>query len=130
MLAYGYTFGDVMWSMLVFFAWILFFWMLWVVFSDVFWRHDIGGWAKAGWTVFVILVPIIGSLVYIVAEGKGMAQRKVRAASHARVRFDDHVRSAAGSTNSAEQITRGKELLDSGVLTQAEFEALKRKSLA
>jgi hypothetical protein len=63
-----YTFGDVMWTMLVFFAWILFFWMLFGVFGDLFGRHDISGWAKAGWTLFVIFLPLLGVLVYMIAR--------------------------------------------------------------
>jgi hypothetical protein len=64
----AYTFGDVMWSMFVFFAWILFFWMLFVVFGDLFSRTDLSGWAKAGWTLFVIFLPLIGVLTYMIAR--------------------------------------------------------------
>ena len=64
----AYTFGDAMWTMFVFFAWILFFWMLFGVFGDLFGRHDISGWAKAGWTIFVIFLPLLGVLVYMIAR--------------------------------------------------------------
>ncbi len=70
-----YTFGDVMWTMFVFFAWILFFWMLFGVFGDLFSRHDISGWAKAGWTLFVIILPFLGIFVYLISQGKAMGER-------------------------------------------------------
>ena len=71
----AYSFGDVMWTMLVFFAWILFFWMLFAVFGDLFGRHDISGWGKAGWTIFVIFLPFLGVFIYLIAEGKSMGER-------------------------------------------------------
>jgi hypothetical protein len=129
MLAAGYTFGDVLWSMFVFFAWILFFWMLFAVLGDLFRRHDIGGWAKAGWCVFVIVLPFLGIFIYLIAEGKGMGQRSVREAADQQAQFDAHVRSVAGS-NSADEIAKAKGLLDSGAITAEEYEALKAKALA
>jgi len=80
----AYTFGQVMWSMFVFFAWILFFWLLFIVFGDLFRRNDIGGWGKAGWTVFVIVLPFIGILVYFITQGKAMGERRVSEAQQAR----------------------------------------------
>jgi len=130
MLAAGYTFGDVLWSMFVFFAWILFFWMLFAVLGDLFRRHDISGWAKAGWCVFVIVLPFLGIFIYLIAEGKGMGQRSVREAADAQAQFDAHVRSVAGSSNSADEIAKAKGLLDSGAITPEEFETLKAKALA
>ena len=130
MLAAGYTFGDVLWSMFVFFAWILFFWMLFAVLGDLFRRHDISGWAKAGWCVFVIVLPFLGIFIYLIAEGKGMGQRSVREAADAQAQFDAHVRSVAGSSNSADEIAKAKGLLDSGAITAEEFETLKAKALA
>jgi Phospholipase_D-nuclease N-terminal/Short C-terminal domain len=126
----AYTFGQVMWSMFVFFMWILWFWLLFTVFGDLFRRHDISGWGKAGWCVFVILLPFLGVFVYLIAEGKSMAERNVQQAQQAQAQMDSYVRSVATTGNSAEQIARGKELLDSGAITQAEFDQLKAKALA
>jgi len=126
----AYTFGDVMWSMFVFFAWILFFWMLFIVFGDLFSRHDTSGWAKAGWTIFVICLPFLGIFVYLISQGKGMGERAQQRAQAQQSQVDDYVRSVASSGSSTDQIARGKELLDSGAITQAEFDQLKAKALA
>lgn len=125
-----YTFGDVMWTMFVFFAWILFFWMLFGVFGDLFGRHDISGWAKAGWTVFVIVLPFLGIFVYLISQGKGMGERAQDRARSQQAQVDDYVRSVATSGSPTEEIAKGKELFDSGAITQAEFDQLKAKALA
>jgi hypothetical protein len=130
MLASTYTFGDLMWSMLVFFSWVLFFWLLWIVFGDLFGRHDIGGWGKAGWTLFVIVLPFLGCLIYFIAEGKGMGERRMAEMASAQAQMDARIRTVAASSDPAEQIARAKELRDSGAITQEEFEALKQKALA
>ena len=126
----AYTFGQVMWTMFVFFAWILFFWLLFMVFGDLFRRHDIGGWGKAGWTIFVICLPYLGILVYLIAEGRGMGERRLAEVQAAQAHMDAHVKSVAGSGGAAEQIAKAKELLDSGAITQAEYDGLKAKALA
>ena len=125
-----YTFGDVMWTMFVFFAWILFFWMLFGVFGDLFGRHDISGWAKAGWTVFVIILPFLGIFVYLISQGKSMGERAQERAKAQQAQVDDYVRSVATSGSPTEEIAKGKELFDSGAITQAEFDQLKAKALA
>jgi hypothetical protein len=125
----AYTFGDVMWSMFVFFLWILWFWMLITVFGDLFSRHDIGGWAKAGWSIFVIIVPFLGTFIYLIAEGKGMGERAMARAQAAQDQTDAYVRSVA-SSGPADEIAQGKKLLDSGAISQAEFDQLKNKALA
>ena len=125
----AYSFGDVMWSMFVFFAWILFFWMLFIVFGDLFSRHDISGWAKAGWTIFVIILPFLGIFVYLIAEGKSMGERAAERAQAQQSQMDDYVRSVASSGSATDEIARGKELLDSGAITQAEFDQLKANAL-
>ena len=126
----AYTFGDVMWTMFVFFAWILFFWMLFGVFGDLFGRHDISGWAKAGWTVFVIILPFLGIFVYLISQGKSMGERAQQRAQSQQTQVDDYVRSVASSGSPTEEIAKGKELLESGAITQTEFDALKQKALA
>ena len=126
----AYTFGQVMWTMFVFFAWILFFWLLFVVFGDLFRRNDIGGWGKAGWTIFVICLPFLGILVYLIAEGQAMGERSQQAAQEQQAQMDSYVKSVAGSSGSADQIAKAKELLDSGAITQAEYDGIKAKALA
>jgi putative oligomerization/nucleic acid binding protein/phospholipase D-like protein len=125
----AYTFGDVMWSMLVFFAWILFFWMLFGIFGDLFGRHDISGWAKAGWTFFVIVLPFLGIFVYLISQGRGMGERAQQRVQAQQTQMDDYVRSVASSSSPTEEIAKGKELYDAGAITQAEFDQLKAKAL-
>ena len=123
----GYPFLDVMWTMLVFFMWVIWFWLLIVIFTDLF-RRDLSGWAKAGWVVFLIILPYLGVLIYLITQSKAMAERRNQEAQAAQSQFDSYVRNVSGG--SAEQIAKGKELLDSGAITPEEYEALKRKALA
>ena len=125
-----YSFGDVMWTMLVFFVWILFFWLLFGVFGDLFSRHDLSGWAKAGWTIFVIILPFLGIFVYLISQGKSMGERAQQRAQSQQSQMDDYVRSVAASGSPTEEIAKGKQLLESGAITQAEFDQLKAKALA
>jgi hypothetical protein len=119
-----------MWSMLVFFAWILFFWMLFAVFGDLFGRHDISGWAKAGWTILVICLPFLGIFIYLISQGRSMGERSMRNAQAQRAQMDDYIRSTASSGGGASaEISQAKALLDSGAITQAEFDTLKSKAL-
>jgi hypothetical protein len=130
MLATNWTFGQLMWSMLVFFTWILFFWLLFTVLADLFRRHDISGWGKAGWTIFMVFLPFLGIFVYLITNSKGMAERNMREVQRARSDMDTYVKSVASSTDPATQIAQGKELLDSGAISQTEFEKLKSQALA
>ena len=129
MLAVYNTFGQVMWTFLVLFAWILFFWLLFAVFGDLFRRHDLSGWGKAAWSIFVIFVPFLGCFVYLITQGHKIGERNIQEAQAAQAQLDSHIKSVAGS-GSAEQIAKAKELLDSGAITQTEFDALKAKALA
>ena len=122
----GYPFLDVMWTMLVFFLWVIWFWLLIVIFTDLF-RRDLSGWAKAGWVIFLIILPYLGVLIYLITQSKAMAERRNQEAQAAQSQFDSYVRNVSGG--SAEQIAKGKELLDSGAITPEEYEALKRKAL-
>jgi hypothetical protein len=130
MLATSWTFGEVMWSMLIFFCWILFFWLLFTVLGDLFRRHDLSGWGKAGWIIFVIFLPFLGIFVYLLSQGKGMAERNVRQAQDAQASMDAYVRSVASSADPAEQIAKGHELLEKGAISETEFEKLKAQALA
>ena len=131
-LASDYPFLDILGTMLIFFGWVIWFWLLITVFADLFRRHDISGWAKAGWIVFCIILPFLGVLVYLGTQGKHMAERNVKDAQAQRAEFDSYVRDVAGSGEggSASEIAKAKELLDKGAINQAEFEQIKRKALA
>jgi Phospholipase_D-nuclease N-terminal/Short C-terminal domain len=124
------TFWQVIWTMFIFFLWIIWIWLLIVVFMDLFRNHQSSGWAKAGWCIFIILLPFLGVFVYLIAEGKGMAERKQQDIQAAQAGFDAQVRAAAGSSDPAAQIANAKQLLDSGAITQAEFDQIKAKALA
>ena len=128
LIAADYPFLDVFWSMLIFFCWVIWIWMLVVILSDVFHRHDKSGWGKALWVVFLIVLPFLGVLIYLIAQHDGMRERSVRQSEAQKQAFDQYVREAAGG--SADEIAKAKELLDSGAITQEEFDALKRKALA
>jgi hypothetical protein len=130
MLAANYPFLDVMWTMLVFFAWVIWFWLLITIFSDIFRRHDISGWTKAAWTIFVIILPFLGVFVYMIAESKGMAERNMERAQAAQSQADDYIRNVAVGSDPAEQIAKAKQLRDDGTISSSEFEALKQKALA
>ena len=125
-----YSFLDVMWTMLVFFAWVIWFWLLITVFADLFRRQDTSGWSKALWIIFVIVLPYLGVLVYLIAEHDGMAKRNLAQMQQAQSQTDSYIKSVASSADPAEQIAKGKQLLDTGAISQAEFDSLKAKALA
>ena len=129
-IAADYPFLDVLWTMLIFFAWIIWFWLLITVFADVFRRHDTSGFAKVLWIIFVIILPFLGVFIYLIANHDGMTQRSMKQAQAQQAQMDDYVRSVAGSGGAAAEIERAKGLLDSGAITQAEFDAIKAKALA
>jgi hypothetical protein len=127
-LAADYPFLNVLWTMIIFFAWIIYIWVAITVLIDVFRRHDIGGWHKALWVVFVIVLPFLGILVYLISNHDGMRDRSVKEVKAQQDAFDQYVRDAAGG--SAGEIAKAKELLDAGTITQDEFNAIKQKALA
>ncbi|MGA8485980.1 MAG: SHOCT domain-containing protein [Gaiella sp.] len=132
MLATDYPFLDLMWTMVIFFVWILWFWLLFTVFADIFRRHDLSGLGKTGWIVFAILLPFLGVFIYLITQNVGMTERNLQRSGAERDRFDDYVRQTAGAGEggAASEIDRAKQLLDSGAITQTEFETLKQKALA
>jgi hypothetical protein len=132
MLAADYPFLDLMWTMVIFFIWILWFWLLFTVFADIFRRHDISGWAKAAWLIFTILLPFLGVFVYLITQNTGMTERNLERARAQKAQFDDYVRQTAGESGggATAEIERAKSLLDSGAITQSEFDAIKQKALA
>jgi hypothetical protein len=128
-IAADYPFLDILGSMLVFFFWVIWFWTLIVVLTDVFSRSDLSGWAKAGWTVLTIFLPLIGVLAYLVAHGSDMAERRTSDAEQQRYMRDVRTVSHADG-GSASEIAHAKELLDNGAIDQQEYDQLKRKALA
>ena len=131
MLAADYPFLDMIWTMAILFLWILWIWLLFSVFADIFRRHDLSGWGKTAWILFVILLPFLGVFVYLITQNVGMTERKLQRSRAERDRFDDYVRATAGTGGSAAaEIDSAKRLLDSGAITQDEFDALKRRALA
>jgi Short C-terminal domain/Phospholipase_D-nuclease N-terminal len=128
LIAADYPFLDVLWTMILFFAWVAWIWIVITVLIDLFRRDDIGGWGKAGWVVFVIVLPFLGVLVYLIAQHEGMRERSVREARSEQAAFDQYVRETAGG--SAAEIAKAKELLEAGTISQAEFDAIKAKALA
>jgi hypothetical protein len=128
--AASYPFLDVLWTMLIFFLWIAWFWLLFTIWFDIFRRDDISGWGKAGWLIFTIILPFLGVFVYLIVEHEGMTSRNIQRARTDRAQFDDYVRQAAGSGGAAAEIEKAKQLLDSGAITQQEFDSIKSKALA
>src|SRR6188472_2317856 len=119
-----------MFSMFVFFLWILWFWLLFTVFADIFRRRDISGMGKTGWILFCILLPFLGVFIYLITQGQHMAERDMHQAQAAQSEFDSYVQSVASSGGPTAEIERAHGLLSSGAITQAEFDAIKAKALA
>jgi Phospholipase_D-nuclease N-terminal/Short C-terminal domain len=130
-IASAYPFFHILWSMLIFFAWVIFIWIAITVLIDVFRRHDLSGWGKAGWTLLVVIIPWLGVLIYLIVNHQGMAERRYHEAATAQAQFDDYVRQTASSGGGpAAEIQKAKALLDNGTITQTEFDAIKAKALA
>ena len=131
MLVANYTFASFLWDFILIMAFVIWFWLLITVFSDLFRRHDIGGGAKTLWVIFVIILPYLGVFIYLISQHQGMADRNMKMMQAQKEQMDDYVRSVASSGGgAAAEIERAKGLLDSGAITQAEFDSIKAKALA
>ena len=129
--AADYPFIDVFWSILIFFFWVIWIWILITVLIDVFRRRDLSGWGKAAWALFMIVLPYLGVFIYLITQGEEMAERRAAEVRESQASFDTYVRDVAGSGAApADQIAKAKELLDSGAIDQAEFDKLKQQALA
>ncbi len=128
LVASDYPFLDVFWTMIIFFLWVIWIWFLIAILSDVFRRHDIGGGSKALWCFFIIFLPVLGALTYVIVNGQGMAERNVKEVQQTRAQTDDYIRSVAGGP--AGEIEKAKQLLDSGAISADEYAALKSRALA
>jgi hypothetical protein len=127
--ASSYPFLNVLWDILIVFAWIIYIWLAVVVFIDLFRRRDISGWAKAAWVIFVVVLPWIGVLAYLIFNHDGMADRSEKQSQAAQAQVDQYVRETAGKGGPAGEIDTAKKLLDSGTITQAEFDAIKARAV-
>ncbi len=129
-IAADYPLLNILWTMIIFFVWVTWIWMMIVILTDVFRRRDLSGWRKAAWTFFLIVLPFLGALIYLIAQSDGMAQRSAEDAQGRRAQMDDYVRSVATNGGPAAEIDKAKHLLDDGAINQAEYEAIKAKALA
>lgn len=126
-----YPFLDLMWTMLVFFCWVAWFWLLFVALGDLYRRSDVSALVKTGWTLLMIVLPLLGVLLYLGTQGRRLAERQEARELAARRRFADHVRSVStpDSTSTA-QIAEARQLLEQGIIDEEEYRILKRKALA
>ena len=128
--AADYPLLNIFWTIIIVFAWVAWFWVLITIISDLFSRHDIGGWGKGLWMLFVIVVPFLGVFIYLIAEGKAMGERRMAQVQANQQQFDSYVREVAAAEGPADQIAKAKQLLDSGTIDQAEFDRIKAQALA
>jgi len=128
--ASSYPFLNVLWDILIVFTWFLFIWIAIVCFMDIFRRRDMSGWGKAAWVILIVILPWLGVLIYLIANHDGMAERNEKQSRAAQASFDQAVREAAGKAGPASEIETAKKLLDSGTITQADFDAIKARALA
>jgi hypothetical protein len=124
------SFGETLWLIIVIFFWVTYLMVLFTIILDLFRDRDLGGGAKAIWFLFLLFFPVLGGLVYLIARGKGMAERQAKDQIEAKQQFDQYVRDAAGSGGAASELAKANELLASGAISQADFDALKAKILA
>jgi hypothetical protein len=129
-IAASYPFLEVFWTMLIFFAFIIWIWLLFVVFADLFRRRDASGLMKVAWIVLIVILPYLGVFVYLLAEHRGMADRAVKQQTTAQAEMDEYVRSVAANSDPTAQIARAQELLSHGTISQAEFDQIKHRALA
>jgi hypothetical protein len=128
-IAADYPFLNILWTMVLFFAWVIWIWMMITILADVFGRRDLSGWGKAGWTVFMIVLPFLGVLAYLITNHDGMNDRRVKQVEGQQEQFDAYVRKVATPGGPAAEIDKAKQLLDSGAITPDEFATLKAKAL-
>jgi uncharacterized membrane protein YcjF (UPF0283 family) len=126
----SYPFLEVFWTILVFFGFVIWLWLLFTVIWDIFRRQDASGWVKVLWIIVVIIFPFLGVFIYLIAEHKGLAERSAKQQKTAEEETAQYVRSVAGQSDPTSQIANAKTLLDNGTITQAEFDQIKQKALA
>ena len=128
--SYSYPILGAFWTIFMIFLWVIWFWILITVFIDLFRSHDLSGWAKAAWFIFILLIPLIGVLVYLIVRGGKMHQHQVQDAQAQDQQFRRYVQEAAGPQSSADELAKLAKLRDQGVITAEEFDREKAKILA
>ena len=128
--SYSYPLLGAFWTIFIIFLWVIWFWILITIFIDLFRSHDLSGWVKALWFIFILLLPLIGVLVYLIVRGGKMHEHQVRDVQAQEQEFRRYVQDAAGSQSSADQLAKLSDLRDRGVITAEEFEREKAKILA
>ena len=129
-LATSFPFLEVFWTMLIFFGFVIWLWILFTVITDLFRRHDTSGFMKVLWMIGIIVLPYLGTFIYLIVEHNGMTERAVSAQKEAKQQFDQYVQSVAPAADPAAVIANAKKMLDDGTISQPEFEQLKAKALA
>jgi hypothetical protein len=130
LLASSYPFLEVVWTMFIFFGFVVWLWLLFTVIGDIFRRHDLGGFGKVLWIIFIIVLPFLGVFVYVIAEHQGMTERAIKRQESTQAEVEQYLRSVAAQGDPAEQIAKAKALLDQGAIDQAEFDQIKQRALA
>jgi ABC-type multidrug transport system fused ATPase/permease subunit len=129
-MGFGSNLGDIIWIFLWSFFFIVYLMVLFSILADLFRDHSLSGWWKAVWIIFLIFVPFLTALIYLIARGQGMAQRGMKQAAEAKKQQDAYIQQVAGSSSATDQIAQAKALLDAGTISQAEFDQLKAKALS
>lgn len=130
MLAYDYPILGVFWTILMLFIWIAWLFILFQVIFDIFRSKDLSGWGKAGWFLLVVILPLLGTLIYVIARGDGMQERNYRDAKVQQDAMDDYIRQTAGTNSVADELSKLSDLRDSGAISDEEYAAQKSKLLA
>lgn len=126
----SYPLLEVFWTMLIFFAFVVWIWILFTVIADLFRRDDASGWVKVGWIVLIILLPYLGVFIYLIAQHRGMTERALMRQQAMQTEMENYVKSVASHEDPSAQIARAKALLDEGTISEAEFDRIKVKALA
>lgn len=130
MLAAEITFGNILWAIVVIFLFTAYLMVLFSVIGDLFRDHETSGFVKAVWVLFFFIAPFLSLLIYLIARGPGMQKRALAASQQQQQQYNEYVKSVAGQGDPAQQIAKGKELLDAGTISQEEFDAIKTKALS
>ena len=122
--------GDILWWTLWFFAFFAYLWAVIAIITDLFRDHKLNGWWKAVWIIFLIFVPFLTALVYLIARGSGMSERAQKEARQVQAATDDYIRATAGAASPSDEIAKAKALLDAGTISPAEYDQLKARALS
>ena len=130
MLLADFTFSNALLTLLEFFFIVMYIWILIVILSDLFRDHEMSGWGKAAWFLFLIVIPYLSALIYLVARGEGMRDRAIKEQAEVKHNMDAYIRQQASAGSAADELHKLSDLKDKGAITEAEFDAQKAKLLA